>query len=111
MKISVVVPVHNVTRELLAPCLFSLEMQTLRNYEYEIIIVDDCSTLRETIEEVEAFTKRTTNASVIRHSANLGLNEARWSGVKRASGDYVVFIDGDDPIVRDGLENLRIELL
>tara|TARA_R100001129_G_scaffold11038_1_gene7261 strand:- start:3586 stop:6723 length:3138 start_codon:yes stop_codon:yes gene_type:complete len=109
MRISVVVPVHNVPRELLAPCLDSLAMQTLRQDEYEIIIVDDCSTSCETIKNVEEFSERTANASVVRHSANLGLNEARWSGVKRASGDYVVFIDGDDPIVRDGLENLRME--
>lgn len=109
MKISVVVPVHNVPKELLTPCLDSLAMQTLRKDEYEIIIVDDCSKSLETIEEVEAFSKRTANASVVRHSTNLGLNEARWSGVKRASGDYVVFIDGDDPIFRDGLENLRME--
>lgn len=109
MKISVVVPVHNVPRNLLTPCLGSLAMQTLRKSEYEIIIVDDCSTEHDTLMEIEEFAEREPNASIVRHADNRGLNQARWSGVKNTSGEYVIFIDGDDPIVRDGLENLRLE--
>lgn len=109
MKISVVVPVHDVPRDLLKACLDSLGMQTLRQQEYEIIIVDDCSSSPETIEGIEEFAQRRANAQLVRHSKNLGLNEARRSGVKAASGDYVVFVDGDDPVTRDGLELLRME--
>ncbi|MEM9084371.1 MAG: FkbM family methyltransferase [Pseudomonadota bacterium] len=109
MKISVVVPVYDVPRNLLEPCLGSLAMQTLRKGEYEIIIVDDCSTDRDTIAGIGEFVEREPNASIVRHADNLGLNEARRSGVKAAEGEYVVFVDGDDPITRDGLELLRIE--
>lgn len=84
-------------------------MQTLRKEEYEIIIVDDCSTEPDTITTIEEFATCEPNANIVRHADNLGLNQARWSGVKSAAGDYIIFIDGDDPIVRDGLENLKLE--
>ena len=109
MKSSVVVPVYNVPNDLLEACLGSLGMQTLREHEYEIIIVDDCSSKAETIECTEDFVQRRASAQLVRHSENLGLNEARRSGVKAAGGDYVVFVDGDDPVTRDGLELLRME--
>ena len=91
------------------PCLGSLGMQTLRQHEYEIVIVDDCSSSSETIEGIEKFARNRANVHLVRHSENLGLNEARRSGVKAASGDFVVFVDGDDPVTRDGLELLRME--
>ncbi len=109
MKISAVVPVYNVPPKLLVPCLDSLAMQTLRESEFEIIIVDDHSTDRDTIDEIKAFAERVPNSKIVRHPGNFGLNEARRSGVKSADGKYVIFIDGDDSLTRDGLELLRMQ--
>jgi len=44
MKISVIVTIYNVERQLLQACLHSVVNQTLRRDEYEIVLVDDCST-------------------------------------------------------------------
>ncbi|HFB06963.1 MAG TPA: glycosyltransferase, partial [Chloroflexi bacterium] len=44
MKISVIVPIYNVEPRLLGACLDSVAKQTLRRQEYEIVLVDDCST-------------------------------------------------------------------
>jgi len=44
MKISVVVTIYNVEYQLLQACLHSVVNQTLRRDEYEIVLVDDCST-------------------------------------------------------------------
>ena len=109
MEISVIVPIYNVERRLLGACLDSVVKQTLRRQEYEIILVDDCSTDKDTISMIDAFTKATPNMKLVRHTENLGLNEARHSGVKIASGDYIFFVDGDDMLTRDAIENLLIK--
>ena len=109
MKISVIVPIYNVERQLLQACLDSLVKQTLRKDEYEIILVDDCSTDNNTMAVISEFTKGTTNMNLVRHRENSGPNEARRSGVKAADGDYVLFVDGDDMLTRDAVENLRMK--
>ena len=109
MKISVIVPIYNVEPQLLQACLDSVVKQTLRRQEYEIILVDDCSTTKDTLAVIDAFTKATPNMKVVRHKENLGPNEARHSGVKAASGGYVFFVDGDDMLTRDAIENLLIK--
>jgi len=106
VKISVVVPVYNVPKPLLDECLDALAKQTLRPAEFEIILVDDQSSDPETIATVDAF--KLANAKVVRHAENLGLNETRHSGVKAATGDYIIFVDGDDVLTRDALESLRM---
>jgi glycosyltransferase involved in cell wall biosynthesis len=109
MQISVIIPIYNVEQRLLAACLDSVVKQTLRRQEYEIILVDDCATEKDTISMIDAFTKAAPNMKLVRHTENLGLNEARRSGVKAASGDYVFFLDGDDILTRDAVENLRMK--
>ncbi len=107
MKISVIVPIYNVERRLLEACLDSVVKQTVPREEYEIVLADDCSTEGDTIAVISEFTKAATNIKLVRHTENLGPNEARWSGVKAASGEYVLFIDGDDMLTRDAVETLR----
>lgn len=108
MKISVIVPVFNVERSLLTACMRSLARQTLRADEYEVIIVDDCSDDPETLDELRKSEKG-DRFRVVRHSENRGLNESRRTGAKSAQGDYIVFVDADDMLARDGLELLRME--
>ena len=55
MKISVIVPIYNVEQRLLAACRDSVVKQTLRRQEYEIILVDDCSTDKDTISMIDAL--------------------------------------------------------
>ncbi|MCD6390507.1 MAG: glycosyltransferase family 2 protein, partial [Dehalococcoidia bacterium] len=74
MKISVIVPIYNVEPRLLGACLDSVAKQTLRRQEYEIVLVDDCSTNKDTLAVIDAFTKATPNVKVVRHKENLGLN-------------------------------------
>jgi len=109
MKISVVVTIYNVEYQLLRACLHSVVNQTLRRDEYEIILVDDCSTDGDTIAAISAFTKGVANIKLVRHTENRGPNESRWSGVKAADGDYVLFVDGDDILTRDAVENLSMK--
>lgn len=108
MRISVIVPIHNVEHRLLSDCLGSLLHQSLPMTDFEVILVDDCSDAPDTIAVLKRY-ETDEHFKIVHHSENQGLNEARRTGVKAAQGDYVLFLDGDDMLTRDGLELLRME--
>ncbi|HML91673.1 FkbM family methyltransferase [Methyloceanibacter sp.] len=108
MFVSVIVPVFNVAPDLLTECLRSIKNQTLRPQDYEIIIVDDCSSNPDTIRTIDELSKNFCNSRIIHHKTNLGLNAARRTGVSVAKGEYVVFVDGDDILTRYALEYLKM---
>lgn len=90
-KFSIVVPVYNV-EQYLDQCLESLQAQEYK--DYEVICVNDGSTdrSRDILAEWEA---RMPKMRVIDRE-NGGLSAARNTGLKAATGDYVVFVDSDD---------------
>lgn len=71
--------------------------QTLEKDQYEIIVVNDASTDR-TSEILENYHD---DIRVYNLEENLGLSGARNFGVKKAKGQFVVFIDADDYIHKD----------
>ena len=92
MKLSIIVPVYNVEKYI-EKCLNSLcNLET----ENEIIIVNDGST-DSSLKIVEEFKKNHDNENIIIISQeNKGLSEARNTGLRKAKGEYVSFIDSDD---------------
>lgn len=101
MKFSIVVPVYNVA-EYLEKCLKSISHQSYK--DYEVIIVNDGST-DNSEEVIDTFLsdKRFLKLS----KENGGLSDARNYGVAASSGDYLLFIDGDDYIDTDLLMNIN----
>ncbi|MDR1071593.1 MAG: glycosyltransferase [Rickettsiales bacterium] len=91
-KISVIVPVYNVSRWLRA-CLDSLLGQTLR--EIEIICVDDKSP-DDSLEILREYEKKDPRIKVIAHETNMGVSAARNTGIKNSSAPLIMFCDGDD---------------
>ncbi len=90
-KISVIVPVYN-CGEYVGSCLDSIVSQDYP--DLEIIVVDDGSTdYGATI--CRAFAALDSRVVLIRRP-NGGLSAARNTGLDRATGDYVAFVDGDD---------------
>jgi glycosyltransferase involved in cell wall biosynthesis len=61
--------------------------------DFEVVIVDDCSTdeTKATVEEYEDDRIR-----YVSHDENRGASAARNTGIKRSSGEYVAFLDSDD---------------
>ena len=102
--ISVIVPVYNV-ESYLYRCVDSIRNQTYQNLE--IILVDDGSPDRcpEICEELRSVDSRIK----VVHKINGGLGFARNSGLDVATGEYVTFIDSDDWIGEDHIENLYRE--
>jgi len=91
MNISVVIPVHNEAPAL--PALISGIKQQVP--DAEIVVVDDGST------DLSAETARQAGARVISHPYKIGNGAAIKTGMRHASGDTVVLMDGDgqhDPV-------------
>ncbi|MBQ9017261.1 glycosyltransferase [Candidatus Saccharibacteria bacterium] len=89
--VTLVVAVYNVEKYLPA-CLDSILAQTYSNLE--IILVDDGSTDRSGALCDEA--KKCDSRVKVLRQKNSGLSSARNLGLKRASGEFIVFVDGDD---------------
>ena len=102
---SVIVPVYNV-EQYLEQCLESLLAQDYGNYE--VICVNDGST-DGSREILTAWESRMPQMRVIDRE-NGGLSAARNTGLKAASGDYVVFVDSDDWVEPTMLSRLAPEI-
>lgn len=99
--VSVVVPIYNVELYM-RKCIDTIISQTYK--ELEIILVDDGST-DESGKIVDEYEKKDTRIKVI-HKLNGGLSDARNAGMKEAKGKYICFIDSDDFIEKNMIENM-----
>ena len=90
-KVSIVIPVYNV-EEYLQYSVGSLRQQTYSNIE--IILVDDGSTDRSG-EICDQYAQEDDRIRVL-HLQNGGLSNARNTGVKAATTDWIIFLDSDD---------------
>ena len=101
-KVSVVLPIYNVEKYL-RKCLDSVINQTLK--DIEIICVNDCSTDScETI--IREYINKDDRIKLINHKENQGLGSARNSGLLESSAEYVSFIDSDDFVSDNFVEEL-----
>ena len=100
-KISLIVPIYNI-EECVEECIESILNQTFK--DFEVILVDDGST-DNSLNICRKYEKKDTRITVV-HKKNGGLSDARNAGIDKACGEYLCFIDGDDFIVNDTLENM-----
>lgn len=92
--LSIVIPVYNVEKYI-QDCVESVLVQTFT--DYEVILVDDgspdnCPTM------CDLYAEKHSQIRVI-HQCNGGLSDARNTGIKHASGDYILFLDSDDFLI------------
>ena len=99
--VSIIVPVYNEI-EYIKQCVGSITRQTFNNLQ--IILVDDGST--DGSEDIcDQYAENDARIIVI-HKANGGLVDARKAGLKEANGDYVTFVDGDDWIENNMIQEM-----
>lgn len=98
-KVSVIIPVYNVEKYL-GECLDSVLRQTLK--DIEIICVDDGST-DGSPKMLAEYAAKDSRIRIITQP-NGGLSAARNAGMDAANGKYIYFLDSDDWIVPDALE-------
>ena len=92
IKVSIVVPVYN-AEKFLKRCLEPLVNQTLQ--EIEILCVDDGSK-DNSAKMIDEYAKKYPEKVKAFHKENGGEWSARTYGLKKATGEYVGFMDNDD---------------
>lgn len=101
VKVSIIIPIYDVEKYL-ERCVESVIHQTLKNIE--IILVDDGSTDNCPL-ICEKYKERDKRIKVV-HKVNGGLASARNTGLKIATGEYILFVDSDDWIEPETVEEL-----
>ena len=91
LKYSVISPVYNI-KEYLQDCIDSVLAQSVCNYE--VILVNDGST-DGSDELCNEYAKKHPQIQVV-HQRNQGVSAARNTGLEKAVGEYVLFLDSDD---------------
>ncbi len=99
-KFSIIIPVYNVEKYL-KMCLDSVFNQTYK--DYEVIVVNDGST-DKSMDIVKDYNVKVNN---IKH---VSVSEARNIGVKKATGEYLIFLDSDDYWEKDLLKEINKSL-
>ena len=92
MKISVIIPVYNTDHGYLRDCLTSLMTQDFT--DFEVIAVNDGS-VNGCDRVLKEFAER-YDSMVFVDQENGGTSVARNTGLEKASGDYIMFVDADD---------------
>lgn len=105
-KISIIVPVYKVERYIEA-CLYSVIKQTYTD-GLECIIVDDCTPDKSmaVVDKVLNSYDGKIEFKIIHHFYNQGLSAARNTGVRHSTGEFLYFLDSDDELRNNALENL-----
>lgn len=104
--VSVIVPAYNAARYV-EDAVDSVLRQSYPHVE--VIVVDDGST-DETPDVLARLMLRDPRVSVV-HQENRGLPGARNTGLARAAGEFLVFLDADDLLVSDKVERQLVYLL
>lgn len=101
--VSVIIPVYNAEKHILE-CINSVTSQTYRNLE--IIIVNDGST-DNTLEVIKTIRDERI---ILINQENRGCSSAKNTGINRAQGNYIQYLDADDALSPDKIEKQLIKL-
>ena len=101
-KYSIIVPAYN-TGDAIRRCIDSVLKQTYINWE--LVIVDDGSK-DKTPEIIEEYTNNDNRIKAF-HIPNGGVSNARNVGLVEVQGEYVMFVDSDDWIDPDYLQQVE----
>lgn len=103
IEFSIIIPIYNVEKYL-EECLDSLLNQTYKNFE--AILVNDGSQDGSGL-ICDRYVNIDSRFTVI-HKINGGVSEARNCGLEKATGKWIMFLDGDDMLFPTALENLTL---
>lgn len=99
--VSVIVPVYG-TEEYLSSCIDSICKQSYQNLQ--IILVDDQSP--DKCPEICDRYAQIDERILVIHQNNKGVSGARNTGIRNATGDYIMFVDSDDELYTNAIEIL-----
>src|SRR5574343_192028 len=93
-KLSIIIPAYNEAKTIHLILNKVHEVQLIGNLEKEVIIVNDCSK-DNTAEVVREYIKTKPYIKFVEHTVNSGKGAAIHTGIKEATGDYVIVQDAD----------------
>lgn len=99
--ISVIVPVYNAAG-FIEETITTVQAQSFN--EWELLLVDDCSS-DNSCEIIERYMALDSRIQLIRQEKNSGAAAARNTGILKAKGRYICFLDADDLWERDKLSS------
>lgn len=104
LKVSIIIPVYNVAKYI-RRCIESVLAQEGSTFSLECIIVNDYSSDESVniINDMIGDYQGGIEFVVCNHGFNKGVSAARNTGLRKATGDFVFFIDSDDYITNDCL--------
>ena len=105
VKVSVIIPVYN-SENYIEKCISSLQRQTFT--DFEMIVINDGST-DNSLQLINALAKTDSRIKVF-DQVNMGTANTRNLGIKASSGKYIMFIDNDDWINEDYIEQFYNEI-
>lgn len=101
--VSIIVPVYN-AEKYLPRCIESILSQTFTNFE--LVLINDGS-YDKSLEICNQYATKDSRIRVLNKN-NGGVSSARNLGLKNASGEWVAFIDSDDEVLSDYIEDLFV---
>lgn len=95
-KLSIIIPVYNEENTIIDVLNKVKDVKLINNVSKEIIIVNDCST-DNTHNLISSYLEKNPQNSIkyIKHEKNLGKGAAIQTGIKSASGDFLIIQDAD----------------
>ena len=100
---SIIVPVYN-SENTIKKTLDSIKKQSLKNIE--VLIINDNS-IDKSSKIIQKFKKKSNNVKIIDNKKNLGVSVSRNRGLKVSKGNYIIFLDSDDILLKGSLEYLK----
>lgn len=99
-QLSIIIPVYNVEKYIRS-CMESIYCQKLDDDIFEVIIIND-GTKDKSITILDEFINKHKNI-IVCSQENQGPSVARNKGIEMACGEYILFIDSDDLLIKNGL--------
>ena len=100
---SIIIPLYN-AEKYLNKCLNSILRQNTS--KLEIILINDCSNDRSK-KICNSFKKKIKIIKVFNNSKRLGVSVSRNKGIREARGNFLIFLDSDDFLLKDCINDLR----
>lgn len=103
MKLSIIIPVYNEEQLVLQVIdkLFAIDF-TKQVSDFEIIVVDDCST-DNTNNAIQNFISNKEKVSLVRHEKNKGKGAAVRTGIEKSTGEIIVIQDADHELIPEDI--------
>jgi len=102
-RTSIIVPCYN-SELTIKECVCSI-LNSIKNTacpdKFELIIVNEGSS-----DKTLKILNTINGITIVNHTKNLGLSSARNSGIKKATSDYIIFVDSDIVLTDDWIKNM-----